>query len=160
MTTIVRWSTSWDGEPLTPGDLLARVERYTLNPDLAELGRPSVANSGMVHFSGNFEEVSGAFGIDTDEPAVIAAWNRAIRRNMARPAYRRALHSKAARGHVGTAQRFEASLSRCLGRGRFGLDAAGDPWPGHDEALCREDQKIADRTWLDAAVSLLELLRC
>lgn len=61
--------------------------------------------------------------------------------------------------HVGAARREEHALNRLLDNGRFGAVSAADPWPGHDAALARDMVRETKRSWLFAALALIDALK-
>lgn len=70
--------------------VLEALATETLNPSLADFGGPSQYDPAYMHFFGNFENLSLAFGIDTRDPVLIERFTSAIRANVNTSAYRRA----------------------------------------------------------------------
>lgn len=70
--------------------VLEALSTETLMPSLADFGGPSQYDPEYMHFFGNFENLSLAFGIDTRDPALIERFTSAIRSNVHTSEYRRA----------------------------------------------------------------------
>lgn len=87
-TTIHSNGSKWAGEKPDPVErLLERLKLYTLDPRFERCGNFISKSDGIVHFWGNFFDVSGVFQIDTDEAPIIERLTRAIRDNQARASY-------------------------------------------------------------------------
>lgn len=96
-------------QPLSPvfeefGNFVVPARRATCSWDAAAMC-DVYEDAGPIHpeapdavrFSGNFDNYSGAFSVDTDEPEVIAKLTAAIRANQASEAYQAALAKLRAR---------------------------------------------------------------
>lgn len=83
MTTTIHWGKDLDG-------LKVLLREHTLDPRLQPFAKNGPAGSGMAGFWGNFVDISGAFALDSDDPAVCGELFNLIRTNMATVAYKEA----------------------------------------------------------------------
>lgn len=68
--------------------ILQGIETWTLVPGLAGYAYPGTPDPTLSRLFGNFVEVSGGFQIETDDPELIARYNKLVRANVNSSAYR------------------------------------------------------------------------
>jgi len=92
-TTINSNGSKWAGEaPDSIEKLVEVLKENALDPMFSDYGKPFItADIGGVHFFGNFFNLSHVFNLRTGDPKVIATLTRAIRENMRRDDYQKAL---------------------------------------------------------------------
>lgn len=98
-TTIHANGSKWLGqEPDSIEKLFERLENNTLDPTFEDYGNfAKNRGAGVVHFWGNFHDVSAVFDIETDDPELVQSLIAAIKANQDTQAYHDAKHARAER---------------------------------------------------------------